>query len=77
MLTVVPRLVAMLTRRGFGIPTAADWAETRVVVPAPLAGRYRSVFTGEEIEPHTDGGELSIPLERLLGEFPVALLERI
>jgi (1->4)-alpha-D-glucan 1-alpha-D-glucosylmutase len=72
--TVVPRLVATLTReRGFALPAAEDWADTRLALPAALAGRWRNVFTGEEMRI----GETGVEMERLLGTFPVALLERV
>ena len=73
---VVPRLVATLMRdRGFALPAAQDWRGTRVAGGGGvLAGRWRNVLTGEELEGGTDG-ELAV--DELLGSFPVALLERI
>jgi (1->4)-alpha-D-glucan 1-alpha-D-glucosylmutase len=68
--TIVPRLVATLTReRDFALPDGETWKGTSLALPA---GRWRSVFTGEHFE--CDG---ELPLDRVLGGFPVALLEKI
>jgi (1->4)-alpha-D-glucan 1-alpha-D-glucosylmutase len=73
-LTVVPRLVAGLTReRDFALPEADDWKGTRIPLPDELAGRYRNVLTGEEMRAGADG----LDAEKLFAAFPVALLERI
>jgi (1->4)-alpha-D-glucan 1-alpha-D-glucosylmutase len=72
---VVPRLVATLMRdRGFSLPAAEDWRGTRITGGGGvLAGRWRNVLTGEELEGGTDG---ELAADELLGTFPVALLER-
>jgi (1->4)-alpha-D-glucan 1-alpha-D-glucosylmutase len=74
-LTIFPRLLA---RRGVDAPPigAEYWADTRLELPAALAGRYTSVFTGERVtvEPAGDGARLS--LSAALATFPVALLDR-
>jgi (1->4)-alpha-D-glucan 1-alpha-D-glucosylmutase len=72
--TLVPRLVASLTRdRGFALPEAGDWKGTRIPFPAELAGRWRNVFTGEEMRI----GEKGLDASDAFASFPVALLERI
>ena len=72
----MPRLVATLTRgRGFGMPRPRDWTGTRLVLPEGLAGRYANAFTGSLTAP--DGAAGAIGVERVLGDFPVALLERV
>ncbi len=74
-ITVVPRLVATLTRgRGLGAPRPSDWGGTRLVLPANLAGRYRDAFTGTVLNP--DATEGTIAVDRIFEAFPVALLER-
>ena len=74
-ITVVPRLVATLTRgRGFGVPRPSDWTGTRLVLPEALSGRYRDAFTGDAAVP--DAAARTIAVDRVLGAFPVALLER-
>ncbi|HEX6910374.1 MAG TPA: malto-oligosyltrehalose synthase [Longimicrobium sp.] len=75
-ITVVPRLVATLTRgRGFGIPLPSDWTGTRLVLPEGLAGRYRDAFTGNVRV--SDAAARTIAAGQVLGGFPVALLERV
>ena len=46
---------------------AGNWAETKIAVPR---GKWRNRLTGEQVA----GGD--VPLQTLLGEFPVALLVR-
>ncbi|HEU0016547.1 MAG TPA: malto-oligosyltrehalose synthase [Longimicrobium sp.] len=73
-ITVVPRLVATLTRdRGFALPDARTWKGTRIPLPAHLAGAYRNALTGDEVRAGEDG----IAAGEVLGAFPVALLERM
>jgi (1->4)-alpha-D-glucan 1-alpha-D-glucosylmutase len=75
-ITVVPRLVATLTRgRGFGVPQPSDWTGTRLVLPEGLAGRYRDAFTGNVLV--SDDAARMIAIDQVLGHFPVALLERV
>jgi (1->4)-alpha-D-glucan 1-alpha-D-glucosylmutase len=73
LLTVVPRLVATLTREeDFAIPSAASWADT-ALSGDEVTGRWRNVFTGDEVA--AEDGRL--PVSVLLAAFPVALLEKI
>jgi (1->4)-alpha-D-glucan 1-alpha-D-glucosylmutase len=73
LVTVVPRLVATLTRdRGHALPDADAWEDT-AVAGNEVAGRWRNLFTAEVMEPGADG----LRLADVLGGFPVALLERI
>ncbi|HEX5520647.1 MAG TPA: hypothetical protein VFX29_03085, partial [Longimicrobiaceae bacterium] len=68
----VPRLVAALCRgEALELPDAEAWADT-ALAGAPLAGRWRDVFTGREVE----AIEGRIELDPLFGAFPVVLLER-
>jgi (1->4)-alpha-D-glucan 1-alpha-D-glucosylmutase len=67
--TVVPRLVATLTRgRGMTVPAAEDWGDTRLELPGN--GSWVNGLTGETLE----GGTAEVG--RLLAAFPVALLLR-
>jgi (1->4)-alpha-D-glucan 1-alpha-D-glucosylmutase len=76
---VVPRLVATMMRgRDFALPSAGDWEGTWVEGPAEvLGGRWRDVFTHEEVEAQPRGAEVGLAVDRLFGSFPVALLERV
>lgn len=57
---------------------AAAWRETRLVVPFETAGRpFRSIFTGERFATERRDGRSTLPLARVLGNFPVALLEGV
>jgi (1->4)-alpha-D-glucan 1-alpha-D-glucosylmutase len=72
LLAVAPRLVATLTRgRDFAVPDADVWGDTAVSGDV-IAGRWRNLFTGMEL----DGSE-GLRLAELLADFPVALLERV
>jgi len=71
-ITLVPRLVATLARdNDFALPDATAWKGTTVRVPA---GRWRNVFTGEELRASEDG---ALAMDRVFGGFPVALLEKM
>jgi (1->4)-alpha-D-glucan 1-alpha-D-glucosylmutase len=69
---VVPRLVGCLVGED-GAPLGTIWGDTRVVVPAHLAGSYRNVYTAER---HVVAGEAVLEARALLARFPVALLVR-
>ena len=77
-IVAVPRLTTMLMADPEG-PWANGniWGKTTLIGPALLAGRYRDVLTGTEIEARGEGEESVVPVRRLLGSFPAALLERI
>ncbi|HEX8243496.1 MAG TPA: malto-oligosyltrehalose synthase [Longimicrobium sp.] len=73
LLTVVPCLVATLTRdRDLVLPDANVWADT-ALTGDEVRGHWRNLFTGAEI----DAGDAGIGLADVLGDFPVALLERV
>jgi (1->4)-alpha-D-glucan 1-alpha-D-glucosylmutase len=73
LLAVVPRLVAELTRdRDFAIPDRDVWEDTALTGDV-VAGRWRNLFSGEEMETPADG----LRLADVLADFPVALLERV
>ena len=77
-LTVVPRLIATLTRdQDFALPTAKLWKDTRIVLPAELAGNYIDRFTGTELHTRDHDGHAVLDADKLFADFPVALLERI
>jgi (1->4)-alpha-D-glucan 1-alpha-D-glucosylmutase len=68
---VVPRLVATWLR-GAATPLvpAQLWGDTRLPLGGP-DGAWRNVLTGEAVTAEPDG---SVPIARLLAEFPIALL---
>jgi (1->4)-alpha-D-glucan 1-alpha-D-glucosylmutase len=74
-LTIFPRLLA---RRGVdALPLGREyWADTRLPLPAALAGRYRNVFTGERVETEDTGHGAGLALGAVLTSFPLALLAR-
>jgi len=73
--TIFPRLLA---RRGVdALPLGPEyWADTRLAMPAALAGRYTNVFTGERVETTDTGEGPVLSMGTTLTSFPVALLER-
>jgi (1->4)-alpha-D-glucan 1-alpha-D-glucosylmutase len=77
--TVVPRLVASLTDDPKRPPVGSDtWEGTWVIVPSWKAGSpYRNLFSGETLASQTVGERQMLPVAEVLGEFPVALLERM
>ncbi|HEX8359625.1 MAG TPA: malto-oligosyltrehalose synthase [Longimicrobium sp.] len=76
--TVVPRLVATLTRaHDFALPTAKLWSGTHVILPSELAGRYVNRLTGAELRTRDREGDAILDAQELFADFPVALLERM
>ena len=70
---IAPRLTSKLCGGRVSPPLGEVWSETKL----PIAeGRFQNLFTGEVVvaEERTDGSAL--PLDRVLADFPVALLER-
>jgi len=68
--TIVPRWTAGLVREeGLRFADGA-WGDTRILLPEGAPERWKNVFSGEELE----GG---LEVGRVLGEFPVGLLESI
>ncbi len=76
-ITAAPRLYAALTAdTGPLMPDPERWSGTRVDVSGLPAGPYHNALTGEAVAAgERDGGSL-LPVEKLLGSFPVALLAR-
>jgi (1->4)-alpha-D-glucan 1-alpha-D-glucosylmutase len=72
-LVVVPRV---LGRRGVEELPIGElyWADTRLTVPPRMAGRFRDVFTGRHVETEKASG--TVLAGDVLGDFPVAVLER-
>jgi (1->4)-alpha-D-glucan 1-alpha-D-glucosylmutase len=69
-LTVVPRLVATLTKGKRQLPIGAVWNEAALdLATAQLSGRYRNVVSGEDLDA-TDG---RLAASDVLRQFPVAL----
>lgn len=77
--TVVPRLVASLTNDPVRPPLGSEfWGDTMVLVPSWRPGApYRNLFTGETWSSQTVGERQMLPVADVLGECPVALLERL
>jgi (1->4)-alpha-D-glucan 1-alpha-D-glucosylmutase len=75
-LIVVPRLVATLMEREQRPPLGNRvWGDSAILLPNGAEGRgYRNVFTGEEVAPVRVGSGWALPVAKLLGNFPVALL---
>jgi (1->4)-alpha-D-glucan 1-alpha-D-glucosylmutase len=72
MLVAVPRLPRLLAGDPDRAPVGDVWADTRLVLPDGAGeGEWRSVLTGTAVVPG-DG----MPLARLLGEVPAAVLVR-
>jgi len=71
---VVPRWLA----RGHYPMTSADtdrfWGNTDIQVPKNAPSFWESILSGATIEAHNAGAKRSLPLGKLLDNFPVALL---
>jgi len=70
-ITVVPRLIAKLVKKGH-LPCGGDvWEDTVLELPADAPRGWRNLFTGETLE----AGGNSLALASILQTFPLALLE--
>ena len=73
-IVLAPRLLVGLAGDGMPPLAAAAWADTRVELPAELAGaRFTNVFTGEPCALAQHDGRATLSLASALGRFPVAL----
>ena len=76
-IAVAPRLrLSMLEDSAGSSPGAPDWGDTAIELPEDLsvAQPLVNVFDGERMSPATAGPRRALFLEKLLGDFPVALL---
>jgi (1->4)-alpha-D-glucan 1-alpha-D-glucosylmutase len=72
-----PRLCASLLGEDHeSVCDEALWGDTSVEIPDSAAGCQHNLFTGECIPPSGDGPSRSLPLAKLMQNFPVALLLR-
>ena len=78
-LIVAPRFCSRLISGCSGLPLGREvWQDTRIIQSFDAAAsRYRNIFTGEILALEEKGGHLGLALEKVLAEFPVALLEQI
>ena len=78
-LVIVPRFCSRLIRDSSGLPLGEEvWRDTRIILLFDSAAScYRNVFTGEILRLNQENGRLSLALQDILSDFPVALLERI
>ncbi len=78
-ITVVPRLLTGLVDDPGTPPLGKTvWKDTILVIPfAEPGARYRDVFTGTIHTVESRQEATSLRLSELLGDFPVALLERV
>jgi (1->4)-alpha-D-glucan 1-alpha-D-glucosylmutase len=79
-LAVVPRLIVGLLDGRPGSPTGAGvWGDTRLIPPGSgaRARRWRQVLGDGCVVEAARGGNPGLAVAEVLGQFPVALLERI
>jgi (1->4)-alpha-D-glucan 1-alpha-D-glucosylmutase len=74
-IVVVPRLCATLLGQDFSSPCADSlWSDTQLQIPDAKATCYHQAFTGECIPLGDNQEHCSLPVARLLRDFPVAFL---
>jgi (1->4)-alpha-D-glucan 1-alpha-D-glucosylmutase len=72
-IVVVARLPRTLA--GPNLPLGAVWQATELPLPEAAAERYRDALTGREITPLAREGRRVLPLDDVLAQLPVAVLE--
>jgi (1->4)-alpha-D-glucan 1-alpha-D-glucosylmutase len=74
-ITIVPRLVIPLVRGERRQATGEAWGDTRIELPADLAGRvWRSALTGREVRADAAGEGGALGVAGLFAELPLDLL---
>ncbi|MCP5420754.1 MAG: malto-oligosyltrehalose synthase [Gammaproteobacteria bacterium] len=75
-IVITPLLVAgLLEGDETRVPLGENvWGDTRIQLPT--AASYLNLFTGERLTP-PEGEEATLPLGRVLANFPIALLKRL
>jgi len=77
-IVAVPRLATRLVARGEFPLGEKTWGNRAgIVLPKGFPGRWRNIFTGEELECRADRKSRSLPLCGVFGRFPLALLEAL
>ena len=78
-MVVAPRLLTRLASGGDLLTPVGDvWGGSRLPVPFAAPGdRLHNAFTNEELTVEDADGGPSLPLERVLGAFPLALLHTV
>jgi (1->4)-alpha-D-glucan 1-alpha-D-glucosylmutase len=78
-ITVVPRLVATLVPDAKQLPVGpSTWEDSWVATPPwPTLGEYRHILTGEIFPAESVSGRRVLPLHKVFGHCPAALLERL
>ncbi|HNC82138.1 MAG TPA: hypothetical protein PK999_03775, partial [Nitrospira sp.] len=74
--TVIPRLTAEVIQSD-SAGAADTWQNTRLTVPSWKPGSlYMNLLTGQRLETITEEGRQVLPINQVLRDCPVALLER-
>jgi len=74
-ITIVPRLALTLTGDPAVPPIGRIWADTALVIPAPLgATRWTCALSGAEFGPAEGSAPATLPVGDVLATFPAALL---
>ncbi|GFE60697.1 malto-oligosyltrehalose synthase [Geobacter sp. AOG2] len=79
-IVVAPRLFSRLLHHDYNeLPLGPQvWGDTRINQPfGNLVGRYRNIFTGEQLTLDRQTGQPSLALKDILASFPVAMLEQL
>jgi (1->4)-alpha-D-glucan 1-alpha-D-glucosylmutase len=76
-LVVVPRLVVGLTEGREVVPAGRGvWRQTNLLLPAEYQGvQLGNIFTGADVVPVVEDGQVVLPVAELLEEFPVGVLQ--
>jgi (1->4)-alpha-D-glucan 1-alpha-D-glucosylmutase len=75
---VVPRFLTRLTRTPDELPLGSQvWGDAFLIVPdEQVRQKYYSIFSGEIIETIEKNEKITLPLDMIFANFPVALLEQ-
>ena len=75
---IIPRFLTHISQNAEEVPFGREiWKDSWVVIPDEMTGgEFFNIFTGETVREDAREGEKVLPLDAVLANFPVALLER-
>ena len=76
--TIVPRFISNLCPAPEQWPIGTEvWGDTSLCLPTELANsQFKNLLTGETIASSQQSEKATLPLDKILQHFPIALLER-
>ncbi len=77
-LVIVPRFLTGVSQKPEEVPFGREtWKDSWIIIPDKISGgEFSNIFTGETVREDAREGKRVLPLDGVLANFPVALLEK-